>query len=130
MLRRRKREPHGLRPGHQRIWPRHTKFVRGFECLACQKAPPPDQYLPINKIRPHPIEVAHVRDGTDGGTGLKPSDWWTVPFCPAHHEEQHAIGEAAFCAKYRLDMKAEALALAKRSPDRDMVAVMKGLGAV
>jgi hypothetical protein len=125
VLQRRKRTKHGLKPGHEREWPKHLRFVRGFKCLACNHAPPPTEYGHVNAIRPHPIEAAHVRVGTDGGTGLKPSDWWTIPLCPAHHEEQHGMAEADFQVKYRLDMKREARKLAGMSTDKDMKAAMR-----
>jgi hypothetical protein len=120
VLQRRKRTKHGLKPGHEREWPKHLRFVRGFKCLACEKEPPPEEYLIANIVRPHPIEAAHVRTGTGGGMGLKPPDWWTIPLCPAHHDEQHKIGERAFEEKYGFDMKEQAHKLADRSPDKDM----------
>jgi len=39
---------------------------------------------------------AHLRYGTDGGTGTKPSDCFTAPMCYGHHHEQHSRGEMAF----------------------------------
>jgi hypothetical protein len=65
-----------------------------------------------------PIECAHVRGGTDGGQGLKPSDRWTISLCRAHHQEQHRIGEAAFEARYAIELLALAEAFASRSPHR------------
>jgi hypothetical protein len=57
-----------------------------------------------------------VRLGTDGGTGLKPSDRWAISLCAHHHLEQHSIGEAAFEAKYELHLVELAREFAKRSP--------------
>lgn len=65
-----------------------------------------------------PIECAHVRSGTDGGLGLKPSDNWCVSLCRDHHLEQHMIGEVAFELEYGLDLKALAREFAARSPAR------------
>ena len=65
-----------------------------------------------------PIECAHVRKGTDGGAGLKPSDHWTISLCQQHHLEQHGMGEPAFAAKYDLDLVYLAKEFAKRSPYR------------
>ena len=65
-----------------------------------------------------PIECAHVRKGTDGGLGLKPSDKWTISLCQSHHLEQHVIGEAAFESKYELNLVELAREFAKRSPLR------------
>ncbi len=63
-----------------------------------------------------PIECAHVRTGTDGGTALKPSDRWTVSLCRSHHAEQHRIGEPAFEKRYAIDLRALAETFARVSP--------------
>ena len=68
-----------------------------------------------------PIECAHVRTGTDGGTGLKPSDRWSVSLCSAHHAQQHRLGERQFERRYRLDLRALAIAFALRSPHRGRI---------
>ena len=65
-----------------------------------------------------PIECAHVRTGTDGGVGLKPSDRWTVSLCSTHHAEQHRIGERRFERRHGVDLSALAGAFAARSPHR------------
>src|SRR5205085_12624277 len=51
-----------------------------------------------------PVECAHVRGGTDGGVGLKPSDRWAISLCEYHHREQHAIGEPSFEHAYGIDL--------------------------
>lgn len=86
--------------------PRHLQYVRGHECAVpgCRSG--------------DPIEAAHVRVGTDGGTGLKPSDKWAIPLCRSHHEEQHRIGEPHFETRHKLNMKAIAQGLWTRSPHR------------
>lgn len=61
-----------------------------------------------------PIECAHVRIGTDGGIGLKPSDRWVMSLCQHHHAEQHRIGERAFEGKYQIDLVELASMFAKR----------------
>ena len=63
-----------------------------------------------------PIECAHVRNGTDGGLGLKPSDKWTISLCGHHHVEQHELGEAGFEARYDLNLFELAREFARRSP--------------
>jgi hypothetical protein len=63
-----------------------------------------------------PVECAHVRLGTDGGIGLKPSDCWSISLCQTHHAEQHRIGEAAFEVKHSLDLVAIAREFARASP--------------
>jgi hypothetical protein len=69
-----------------------------------------------------------VRIGTNGGTAQKPSDWWTFPACERHHAYQHHVGERQFEERYELDLKAVALALARRSPDLPMRQAMKKAG--
>lgn len=63
-----------------------------------------------------PIDCAHVRRGTDGATGVKPSDQWCISLCRHHHQEQHEIGETAFEEKYDVHFKDLATEFAKRSP--------------
>lgn len=65
-----------------------------------------------------PVECAHVRRGTDGGVGLKPSDRWVISLCSAHHMEQHRVGEKAFEENYGLNLAELAGAFARRSPHR------------
>lgn len=40
-------------------------------------------------------EVSHIRKGTDGGTGLKPSAWFVLPLCHSCHYCSHR-GEVTF----------------------------------
>lgn len=70
----------------------------------------------VPDCRQEPIVCAHVRNGTDGGTALKPSDKWTISLCQPHHGEQHDIGEPAFEAKYGVNLKALAMEFARQSP--------------
>lgn len=66
-------------------------------------------------------EAAHVRSGTDGGTGLTPSDHYAVPLCAWCHtlgpEAQHAVGELTFWANLKIDPWSAASALWKHSGD-------------
>ena len=71
-----------------------------------------------------PIECAHVRRGTDGGLGLKPSDKWTISLCQFHHLEQHEIGESAFEARHDLNLLQLAEEFTKRSPFRVKLGVV------
>lgn len=84
------------------IKPKHRDFVRGHACSACGST--------IS------IEVAHIRIGTDGGTGLRPSDYYTVSLCKLCHAEQHTIGERTFWENAGIDPHAMAEAFAKASP--------------
>jgi hypothetical protein len=67
----------------------HLAFVRQLSCVACGKAAP--------------SEAAHVRLGTDGGAGIKPSDRYSVPLCTSCHELQHRFGELRFWSVLRID---------------------------
>lgn len=89
--------------------PAHRAWVRGHACSACgtQTA----------------IECAHVRTGTDGGTGIKPSDRWTISLCKDCHARQHTMGEATFQQAYGIDMKALAAAFFRASPHRHKLEV-------
>jgi hypothetical protein len=86
-----------------RSCPAHRAWVRRHHCVVpgCEELP---------------IECAHVRSGTDGGTGLKPSDRWAVSLCRNHHAEQHRIGEIQFEARYGLELLEIAQEFARRSP--------------
>jgi hypothetical protein len=97
--RERSREP------KNRECPAHRAWVRKHHCC-------------VPNCLARPIECAHVRRDTDGGTGLKPSDRWTISLCRDHHIEQHRIGEAAFEKRYAIDMRALAEGFARRSPHR------------
>jgi len=64
---------------------RHLKHVRSHACVACDAEAP--------------IEAAHVRLGSDGGMGSKPSDFYAVALCGGPdgcHARQHSIGERTF----------------------------------
>lgn len=84
--------------------PAHRKWVRGHACCGCGGMTA--------------IECAHVRTGTDGGTGMKPSDVWCLALCKACHTKQHQIGEAAFERETGIDMKKLARAFTRSSPHR------------
>lgn len=83
--------------------PGHRNFVRSHECC-------------VPGCEARPIEVAHVRTGTGGGMGVKPSDRWAISLCRDHHGEQHRIGEGTFSVTHGINMKALAEAFAKASP--------------
>ena len=93
----------------ERACPAHRAWVRRHRCCVpgCLNAR---------------IECAHVRIGTDGGTGIKPSDRWAISLCRDHHREQHRIGERAFQRRYQIDLYDMALEFARRSPHREILA--------
>jgi hypothetical protein len=84
--------------------PAHRAFVRSHACSACGSLTA--------------IECAHVRVGTDGGTGFKPSDRWTISLCKDCHSRQHQVGEKAFEREAGINMKLLAEEFFKRSPHR------------
>ncbi len=108
-----KRKPttSGILRGPKREWPKHRAWVRKHMCCV----PGCDQ---------GPIEFAHVRTGTDGGTSLKPNDIWGISLCREHHAESHQHGEATFQQKYRIDLKAIAAEFAAKTTDLKMKEAM------
>ena len=80
--------------------PAHRKWVRGHACCACGSTAG--------------IEAAHVREGTDGGMGMKPSDRWVISLCKGCHARQHSVGEG----NMGIDMNGLAEAFFKASPHR------------
>lgn len=83
----------------------HLDFIRGLPCCACGRGPR--------------SEAAHIRAGTDGGMGIKPSDQWTVPLCNRHHREQHDKGELTFWASRGVDPYGLAQTLWRHSGDQE-----------
>ena len=81
-------------------------------------------YCSVRDCKSGPIHCAHVRDGTDGGAGMKPSDKWTISLCEFHHTEQHRIGEKAFQEKHSIEMVDLAMEFARRSPFRWKLSLM------
>lgn len=80
---------HRRKPSSRRN-PAHLDFIRSLPCLKCGA--------------PAPSEAAHIRIGTDGGTGLKPSDKFAAPLCHrCHIAEQHQRGERSFWGELGID---------------------------
>lgn len=61
---------------------KHLKFIRQLPCCFC--------------LRMDTVQAAHIRKGTDGGMGLKPSDCYVTPLCYDCHSRQHSKGEVTF----------------------------------
>lgn len=83
--------------------PAHCKWVRSHHCS-------------VPECKGMPIEAAHVRTGTDGAMGRKPSDRWVISLCRDHHRQQHAMGEPEFERIHGIDMKEIARAFYRNSP--------------
>ena len=96
-----------------RSCPGHRAWVRRHDCS-------------VRGCRRGPIECAHVRSGTDGGAGLKPSDKWTISLCEYHHREQHRLGEPAFEKRYELHLLGLAMEFARKSPFRAKLGTTNG----
>jgi hypothetical protein len=88
--------PRGQRKPDPKRAAQHLAFIRGLPCMICGA---------------RPSEAAHVRRGTDGGIGVKPSDRFSLPLCRAHHDAQHSNGEVSFWAYYGIDPVDQALRL-------------------
>lgn len=97
--------PRGPRESSRRTCAGHRAWVKRHFCC-------------VRGCRRLPVVCAHVRMQTDGGTGIKPSDRWTISLCDFHHLEQHQIGEQRFGARYSLDLLSLAREFARRSPYR------------
>ncbi len=106
---RQKRPKMGVRVSEMIRSDGHLKWIKGCRCSV-------EDGLCEGRIEP-----AHVRLGTDGGTGMRPSDCWVVPLCAGHHAEQHsrkgpAAGEYTFWNKRGIDPKELAMSYWNLSP--------------
>jgi hypothetical protein len=90
--------------------------VRPSRCCAAHRNWVRKHHCCVPGCKRTPIECAHVRLGTDGGAGLKPSDRWAISLCAHHHREQHSIGEASFEREHGIALKALAEEFARQSP--------------
>lgn len=81
---------------------KYLKAIRKLPCLRCQQTP---------------SQAAHVRIGSNAGTGLKPDDRRTVPLCHKHHMEQHSRGEKTFWATMDFNKEVIMAALVEAYPD-------------
>ena len=111
----RKRPRMGVRKPSQISSLEHLRFVRSQPCLL--RGRPSVGRGFIHECY-GPIQAAHVRTGTDGGAGIKPSDCYTVPLCVNAHGYQHNVGEGAFEKTSGLNLRKIADALWARSPAR------------
>ena len=102
----------------KRPWQRneeHRAFVRKMNCAMKGR----HKYC-----EERPCEFAHVRKGSDGAMGRKPSDRYGVPLCVPCHRRQHQIGETRFWAKIDadpLDLAAKLWALSRKYEGGDLL---------
>lgn len=104
---RRKRVKSGIERAPQRVWPRHRRFVKSRECC-------------VPYCGSWSVDFAHIRSAANAGIALKPHDAFGVSLCRTHHREQHDIGQAAFEAKYAIDLSAIAGEFVRLSTDHKM----------
>lgn len=107
-LKRRRKEPMGLREPSHIECPGHRKWTRGHCCLIEGRA---------GHVCHGKIEAHHVREGRHGGMNIKHDDT-VVPLCSLAHTTFHAMGHASFRLKYGVDLPALAADLWRRSPHR------------
>lgn len=106
-------KPRSDRADTGRRSPRHRKWVRGFACCACG-----------SQVA---VECAHVRNGTDGGMGMKPSDRWCISLCKDCHARQHNVGETTFADHHQIDLRKLASEFFEASPyKRDLMEAARG----
>lgn len=110
----RKREPMRLKEPPWYRSQRHRRHVRTFDCA-------------IKGLKGHVCQgstvAAHDRNGTDGATGVKPSDFHCFPLCDdlhggGAHAEQHRLGEKRFEKKYGISIKDWTAQMVRTSPCR------------
>ena len=92
----------------------HLDFIRSLPCVICGT---------------RGVHAAHIRMAAmqygKRATGMqeKPSDKWTVPLCPVHHndgpEAQHSGGEEAFWKRHGIDPFVIAMALYQSTGDEE-----------
>lgn len=106
---RRKRESFGTREPAQIRSDGHLAWVRGHCCLIEGKA----DHFCQGKMEAH-----HVREGSNGGMGLKCDDSDAVPLCSVAHAIGHNIGWTTFQMRYGVKLPEAAAELWQKSPHR------------
>jgi hypothetical protein len=90
---------------------KHLDFIRGLPCVVC--------------LTRRNIEAAHVRMGDplygkrQAGMAEKSDDKFSTPLCRRHHDEQHAMNEAAFWKALDIDPLKLCLALFDATGDEE-----------
>ncbi len=83
----------------------HRKFIATLPCL-------------VSRVHGR-TQCAHIRSGTGGGMGIKPSDEFCVPLSVEEHAKQHRIGESKYWGEHLPNAIAIAKALYANTGDRD-----------
>jgi len=66
----------------------YLDYIRSLSCCVCQYRP----------TEPH--------HASTGGTGMKGSDYDTIPMCRLHHAEYHQFGKVTFYHSHGIDLLA------------------------
>lgn len=106
---RRKREKMMVREPSQIRCQSHLKYVRGFMCAIEGR----DGHVCVGKIEAH-----HMREGANGGIGMKPDDSTCVPLCSEGHRLFHTVGVDTFQARFKCDLVKLAADMWRSSPHR------------
>ena len=80
---------------------KHLNYVRSLPCLISQQGQ---------------SQACHIRILTDGGTSIKPSDFYVLPFIYKYHRMQTEMGELSFYKFFNINPFKSALELTKSSP--------------
>lgn len=80
---------------------KHLNYIRSQPCMIGQMAG---------------SQACHIRILTDGGTGIKPSDFYILPMEYRYHKISHDIGEARFYKEWQINPFIYAQMYVKMSP--------------
>lgn len=95
-----------LLPKHKRHEDnKHLSFIRSLPCC-------------VSGVYGE-TQSAHIRKGTDGSLGKKPSDNFVVPLSISEHYRQHKIGEVKYWGDRLEAAKELASALFLKTGDKD-----------
>lgn len=79
--------------------PAYLRYVAGHDsCVAWEECAPPRYHLSSQ-----PSVAHHVRMGGNGGMGVKPSDYRTVPLTDLEHRALHQMGEKEYWRRVGVD---------------------------
>lgn len=92
---RKKRAKMGLREPSQIRCQGHIQWIRGFPCSI---------ELHGDHVCTGRIEAHHMREGSNGGVGLKCDDSTCVPLCSHAHQNFHSMGVDTFQTRYHIDL--------------------------
>jgi hypothetical protein len=109
LIRRRKKQPMGVRESSVIRSPSHLRWTRGLCCLIEGRA---------GHVCEGRMEAHHVREGSNGGMGLKCDDSEVVPLCALAHRTGHDIGWITFQQRYSVNLQAAAAECWAKSPHR------------